>query len=86
MRACLHAWVGRRAAPSLEMSWVFRDQMHLVHLPVQSKFSPSLATCLSVLPDGAVMIKGRKQRGREVRKMLKDNLEVQASQKLVEKK
>lgn len=53
---------------------------------VQSRFSPSLATCLSVLPDGAVMIKGRKQRGRKVRKMLKDNVEVRASQKLVKKK
>jgi len=39
-----------------------------------------------VLPDGAITIGGRKQRGREVRKMLKDSLEVQASQKAVEKK
>lgn len=50
VRACLRAWVGRRAAPSLEMSWVFRDQMHLLHLPVQSRFSPSLATCLLRAP------------------------------------
>lgn len=39
-----------------------------------------------VLPDGAVTTSGRKQRGREVRKMLKDKLEVQVSQKLVQKK
>lgn len=36
VRACLHAWVGRRVAPSLEMSWGFTDQMHLVHLPMES--------------------------------------------------
>lgn len=46
---------------------------------------PSLATCLPVLPYGAVMVIGRKERAREVRKMLKDNLEGQASQKVVEK-
>lgn len=35
VRACLHAWVGRRAVPSLEMSWGFIDQMHLMHLPME---------------------------------------------------
>lgn len=37
-----------------------------------------LATCLSVLPRGVIVIRGRKWRGTKIRRMLKDGLEVQA--------
>lgn len=69
-----------------------RDELGL-HRPNTSHAPSHTEQILSILghlplmlPDGAVTIRGRKQRGREVRKMLKDKLEVQASQKLVEKK
>lgn len=73
VRACLHAWVGRRAAPSLEMSWAFHRS--------DASRAPShgdslLLLAISVLPHGVFAIGGRKRRGTKIRKMLKDGLEV----------